>query len=526
MYSKASQSPTSPNPHHKKLLPIETLPIEVFRVIVRLVVQKAPRLSCTDQGSFGVLIHLRLVCTRWAQVIEENPEFWQTLSLYSSEELVRLILKRALDWPLDICGTVRSTSVLNLALRESHRWRSVDVQIDSQPNLDLLLSRPAPLLESLAVQISGHGINNHSPILFNEAAPRLQVVRLTGCPLPWSSSTLCGLRELRICSIRGTIRYTTFLDILKRCPELAYPAVSSTNFELPDARSVRVALHRLRSLELKSLNPSVTQTLVSSIEVPILANCHYAARLEGDDRLEEALSPLFQRLKVLVELSRDLPWTLRMAMGGTARWTKSGWDDSLAGEATLEYQGSNPHGALSIVVTSEPSRHAGIFDYFVGRLATLIPNTIPPSLHFIRLQHAPMDSGSNLLICVERHFPHVREIVIEDTSHQARLRALSRLLIPSAENSRLFHHLSSLTLRAAYHDDWVAWLETWRTREGNSTATEPLQLTTLRVKDGMIGPRKVEVLKALVPNLILEDVKIEWPCDGGWDQRTRWGSSE
>ncbi|KAG8893191.1 hypothetical protein FRC01_013740, partial [Tulasnella sp. 417] len=420
MYFVACQSPTNPNPCHKISSPIATVPVEVFHGIVRQVVQKALRPSCADEAYFGVLTDLRLVCTWWAQAIEQNPEFWQRLSLQSSEELVHLRLKRARDWPLDICGTVKLASVLNLALGEALRWRSVDVCIDSQPNLDLLLSRPAPLLESLAVHSPSPGILTPSPAFFNEAAPRLQAVKLTGCPLPWSSSTLCGLRELSICSIRAPIRYTTFLNVLKRSPELVHLDISSTPFEvpLPDAQPVRIALHKLRSFKLESLNRSAMQTLASSIDVPTLANCRYATRLEEDDILEQVLSPLLQRLEVLAELPRDLPWTLRMAMGGPTRWTKSGWDDSLAGEATLEYQGINPHGTTLIVVTSNPSRHTDIFAYFVERLARMVPKTIPPSLHFVRLQS--MDRNPNILVHVDRHFPLARDIVIQETSHQSR----------------------------------------------------------------------------------------------------------
>ncbi|KAG8921269.1 hypothetical protein FRC00_008896 [Tulasnella sp. 408] len=455
-------------------------------------------------------MNLRLVCIRWAQAIEGNPEFWQKVSLQSGEEFVRLTLKRTLGWPLDICGTVKSTSAMELALRESIRWRTVDVHIDDQTDLDLLFSRPAPLLESLTVRIPGPGIRTPPPTFFNEDAPRLQAVKLIGCLLPLSSVTLSGLRELRLCSIRETVRYSNFLSVLKGSPELAHLVIDSTKFELANVQYVRIALHRLRSFELKDLSRSVMQTLVSSIVVPISTNCHFAGRLKEDNSMEDALYPLLQRLEVLAELPRDLQWTLRMAMGGPTRWTRLGWDDSLAGEATLEYRGSHPRGAISIAVTSEPLRHTDIFDYFVGRLTALVPNSVPPSLHFIRLPPiSSMNPSSHILAKMDRHFPRVREIVIQDTSHQSRLRALSQLFIPTTDKSRLFRCLSSLTLQAPYHDDWVAWLENWRSRQNNSTATEPLPLTTLRVKDGMIGPDKVDVLKALVPNLILEDVKVQ-----------------
>ncbi|KAG9046737.1 hypothetical protein FS837_003758 [Tulasnella sp. UAMH 9824] len=510
MYPSASRGSISLNFLHNKPSPIETLPVEVFYVIVRQVVKKALRPPCADEGYFRDLMNLRLVCTRWAQAIEGNPEFWQRLSLHSGEEFVRLTIKRTLGWPLDICGTVKSTSVVDLALRESLRWRTVDVQINGQTDLDLLLSRPAPLLESLAMRTPGPGIKAPSLILFNNDAPRLQAVKLIGCPLPWSSSTLPGLRELRICSIRETVRYRIFLDVLKRSPELTHLAIDCTKFDLLDSRTRRITLHKLRSFELKDLNRSVMETLMYLIEVPISANRRYAGRLKEDDIVEDVLSPLFDGLEVLAKFSRDLPWTLRMAMGGPTRWTRDGWDDTLAGEATLEYRGSHPHGTISIVVTSEPRRHTDIFDYFVGRLAGLVPNQIPPSLHFIRLHPiSPTDPSSNILAKIDRHFPRVREIVIQDTSHQSRVRALSWLFLPTTEKSRLFRCLSSVTLQAPYHDDWVAWLENWRTRLGNSTATEPPPFTTLRVKDGVIGPDKVDVLKALVPDLILDDVKVK-----------------
>ncbi|KAG8944852.1 hypothetical protein FRC04_001385 [Tulasnella sp. 424] len=269
------------------------LPVEIFLTIVKNVLLEAHRHH--GSGYYGQLTELCLVSKGWAETIHGLPGLWTRVDLYSSEELLKVVISRSEESLLDIKGYVESLSVAEMIGSEAHRWRSLDITSDENDIMDSLLSRPAPQLQVLVITAPMDWVPQAN--VLGGTAPKLEAVMLRGCPLPWESPILSDLKKLALYRIEeGAPDMNALLDILAASPQLSSLQIGFTHIPISPL-SRRVTLPNLRLLKVEYLYPEVMTQVLSSIEAPVSAGCVFRTRLEDeeDTSLEEQLAAVSLR---------------------------------------------------------------------------------------------------------------------------------------------------------------------------------------------------------------------------------------
>ncbi|KAG8944851.1 hypothetical protein FRC04_001384 [Tulasnella sp. 424] len=491
---------------------LSSLPVEIFLTIVKKVLLEADRYH--EAGYYGQLTELCLVSKGWAETIHGLPGLWTPVDPYSSEELLKVVLSRSGELPLDIKGYVGSLSVAEMIQSEAHRWRSLDIISDEGCIMDSLMSKPAPRLQELAIAARRYWVPQTN--VFGGTAPKLEAVMLQGCPLPWKSPILSDLKKLALYRIEeGAPDMNALLDILAASPQLSSLQIGFTHIPISPL-SRRVNLPNLRLLKVEYLYLEVMTQVLSSIEAPMSARCIFRTRLddEEDTSMEEQLATISERLVVLAQSVRDSSSILTLQMGD-GESEDLGWDvDSVEEEAdaVLTYEDEGGHlGPLSITVSSPPTRHVDVLSHLAGKIRPYTKSS-PPKLRLVDMHRTlPEDETANLLCALHRTFPNVQEIALIDITYPAMIDALRRIFPQPASNiPPLFSRLTTLTVKRRSHGDWAVWLQGHRRRTGKKGGVSPLPRTlTMRLEGGSIGAKALGALKQLVPGtLSLDNVHV------------------
>ncbi|KAG8944871.1 hypothetical protein FRC04_001404 [Tulasnella sp. 424] len=474
---------------------IQNMPVELFQFIIRAVVRDLPPPPSLDY--FRSLAYLRLVCKGWTRVVEGMPELWSDLSPHVDEQLLDLALARSLDSPLMIRGWLKSvpTGKIEKLVQHAHRWKTLNVSGTDGDAMDRILAHPVPLLEEL---IFSAFIPEPPSNFFNNIAPKLQSVHIANCGLQWSSPAFFNLRELTLENVdTGAPDVDNFIDILFASPRLIRLNLRNTPLKPSSLPPRLVPLRDLQFFGLEGLSQDVVHQIVGSIDMPMSTYSSISFSLEDftESTIHEQLEPIAQRLRMLAEVLQGARSTMTIRAG-------FGW------RTTVAYMGNVARdGGLTCTVcaTQRPDILLSVFGYFSRHLGDARTSS-PPVLRLVNGHHLTHDL--TLLEEMNRHLPDTREVHIYNPIHRRIVEVLDRLFALSSPN-RLFTQLSVLTIKHPVHDGWAAWLEEKRAREDEQEANEALPLTTLKIKGGYISFERLQGLRKLVPEVVLDHVEVQ-----------------
>ncbi|KAG8918146.1 hypothetical protein FRC01_002027 [Tulasnella sp. 417] len=484
----------------QRLCHIETIPVELSQAIMREVMKEDLSLDTHTQAYYRAFTQIRLICRRWADILEGMPELWVRLSMRMDERFVDLALSRSMDNPLIITGTLSSSPTLDRLLQHAYRWKVLSVSVADRSTMDHLAVHSAPLLEDLRLY---HPIRPPYKILFNGSAPMLRIVHVRGCGVQWSTSLLSNLHSLVLLDIRqGAPDVGVLLEVLSTSPKLTLLRVQNTRLTQSSSRQTRIYLKCLRSLELRFLEQSILKQLADAVDIPMSTNCWFSF-MRGTEWQphSEQLEPINQRLSVLAAASIGSKSALTF-------WTVS---DGCNREARVTYEGgADQQGALIFKFGVFPGTHNDVFEYFARQLGQAEPNPIPSALHIVNCSNRAYErNGLELLQRLHKHLPDTDEILIEDTS-SGFIEDVFEIFFPGDNSLQLFRQLSILIIRDSTHKKWAAsWLERRQRLQEKQGGWHRLPLRTLKIEGGTISAEIVKGLEQLVPNLVLDHVEVE-----------------
>lgn len=130
---------------------IHRLPVEIMQEIFRY--DQRP-MFVGSGWAVPTAIRLRGVCRQWRDIIDGTPEYWSTIVLRDSEELVKWRLSKSAKWPLSV--EISIIKMLPAVLQESERWRHMIWHSSPHQHSQSTLSLPSslPALEDLEIPVS------------------------------------------------------------------------------------------------------------------------------------------------------------------------------------------------------------------------------------------------------------------------------------------------------------------------------------------------------------------------------------
>ncbi|KAG8960652.1 hypothetical protein FRC00_014458 [Tulasnella sp. 408] len=253
--------------HQFQPSPIHSLPPEVLHLVFLPFV-----------GGYSRLLHLRLVCKYWAEVIDSTAEFWQVISNKFHPGLQALIIRNSGNHLLDVeydqtwwesnpKKEDKMAAFARLIESSASRWQALiyrradDSRSDTWP-----LSLPLHNLER--IEINGSARSSQHPTL---DAPKLSSVHVSRYSLDWRS--LSGLQALNLESTDSTLDELTV--ILHASPDLQDLSVQQTLLEegtegFLNSYLNKIRLPRLRSLDISGARALSSLFLLNRIEAPSL----------------------------------------------------------------------------------------------------------------------------------------------------------------------------------------------------------------------------------------------------------------
>ncbi|KAI0318671.1 hypothetical protein OF83DRAFT_922365 [Amylostereum chailletii] len=216
--------------HRNSLSLVFRLPPELLAHIFHLLFQDIFMHSAGDYhgGPFAVT-H---VCRRWRQIALDSSGLWAH-GVCAMPKWVPEQLSRSKQAPLSIASRITSTSsfvfstagpvyraALNLALKEMHRIRDIDLHISQVvPSVFDNLSQHAPLLETL--KLTSHTLHALPPDIFRLGAPRLAYLELCGWVPPRHSGMYGNIVAFSLCDVEtGSLTGYHLLSVLASMPKL------------------------------------------------------------------------------------------------------------------------------------------------------------------------------------------------------------------------------------------------------------------------------------------------------------------
>ncbi|KAG8944857.1 hypothetical protein FRC04_001390 [Tulasnella sp. 424] len=491
--------------------PFPNLPIEVFLKIIQYALDEIASGSYT--AYYVALLSLRAVSKRWAEVMDDSPELWTKVPVDCPEELVEMAIKKSKGRPLDVEGCRGTSSIAARVEAEAHRWRTL--KLGTGVSLDIfrnLLSQPAPLLEVLDVT-SPPSMDLTIP-MFNDSVPSIRVINIRHCHLPWDSPNISNLQRFSMHVIEFEVpSLGELLDILRRSPHLAHLHISRSRIEMPfpSLLSPRVRLPCLQTLILEHLWPGVLNSLLCSIEVPLETSCTVHEALDSRRPLEEGVTQMSERLDSLWLIPQTEPSVLALEASDEEIHELVDLWGRMDTELRYFTRGrSNAH--LVLRVTAPPERHIDVLQLFANRLK-FSSQSWSPELRLTNMfqwKSPHINKTIDLLNTLSQALPGVRTLTLVDTTDRVERATdvLKQLFPPDSRTTRLFPQLTELTIQANLHNPWVHSLTALGTSLIKSEGSSHLPLDRLQLRGGSISREDMELLRAVVPCLLLDDVTV------------------
>ncbi|KIO30033.1 hypothetical protein M407DRAFT_20890 [Tulasnella calospora MUT 4182] len=157
---------------------------------------------------------LMLVCQCWNHLVNNTPSLWTKIwktAMTSNASIIRA-LERSKDSSLEIESITSplyippedETAFLGTIFPHAHRWRKVTLWLREE-RFEPMASLSAFILESLSLSCcrdSGQPRDELLDIFGGRPQARLQELFLTEIAVPWSPTTFCNLKVLKIESIQ------------------------------------------------------------------------------------------------------------------------------------------------------------------------------------------------------------------------------------------------------------------------------------------------------------------------------------
>jgi len=211
--------------------PIRKLPIELLTQIFTFVCDiEAVRIDKSARHFVGWRspFVLASVCNGWRQIVTASPQMWSNLyydnDFYGPpfEAALRLCLERSKSYPLslkiDILGGSTSTSLLELLVEQSTRWRHVQILVGtslSESPLSIMTGKPLQLLESLEILDCD---DEYCDLNAFQSVPRLRSLHLDAMP---ALNTALDFPFANISHLKLTcLRWNTVFRALEAFPNL------------------------------------------------------------------------------------------------------------------------------------------------------------------------------------------------------------------------------------------------------------------------------------------------------------------
>ncbi|KAG8911579.1 hypothetical protein FRC01_005639, partial [Tulasnella sp. 417] len=213
--------------------------------------------------------------------------------------------------------------------------------------------------------------------------------------------------------------------------------------------------------------------------------------------IHQQLEPIGRRLSTLAGVSKGCKSTL------TLESRQEMWGPSVE----EIYEGEAPQlGALRVEIEGFPGfdLNVRVAEYFASQLGQADPNPVPPNLHFTL--RATLGNELEILQRLHTHLPDTEEISIGHSNAGFIGDAIDILFPP--HSSQPLPRLATLIIRSETHGYWADRLQIRQKRQDEMGGVNPLPLKTLKIQGGSIGAKEVEGLKELVPNLVLNGVKV------------------
>ncbi|KAG8892871.1 hypothetical protein FRB99_002386 [Tulasnella sp. 403] len=430
-------------------VPVHRLPIELLqRIFIEAMIPGHPNavhhqplgLPSFDPTYYQRLLRLAGVCSYWSNIISEDARRWTEIGAAYNPSLISIALERSKSLPLSIhcqdsytryrtCATRRTEFITRVA-PSTDRWTEAVICVERSDELLPLASMAAPQLRSL--DLSSRSFTPPTLNLFQNHPPKLDVIRLEGVSLNWTSPIFSGLKELSLQEISVFPSLPSLCNILQACPELTSLQLVPTSTDHHDgdvpADSLPIHLSKLKSLDFTGLSRTATEFLLSRISAPccnsIVLGLHHGSYRSGD--IHGSLSAIFSLI---------LSWWQGRSIQSTP---KSGRLEFLPHSV---YFGTSSPPGLRLDLMGPRCDHT--LHHLVQNLGTLLRHTILAA-HF----------GASIVFPTMLHdlnaFPLLRELGISDLRGDAFVLAEPYV----GENGILKWYLPNLRILECRHRDY------------------------------------------------------------------------
>ena len=319
--------------------PIKSLPNELLCQILKTTIETTPA-QCDPHR---VRKHeLETVCRHWRDIIVNTPSFWTFVQLAPTwpKALVKVHLERSRQCPLDLVFSgfqprFESTTLLDIVMPTTHRWRSLTILLQSPNDTLLILKRfdcaMFPSLALLSVPIRYYSkflhpgnvpvlrsleIRNDSPspdgfqLLPTVEKLSIDIAFFRSYPIRWLQSS--SLQGLKVLSLKGNTTYWQMQPNSIHLPRLAHfscevtharellqglaaPNLTHVNYIRSHYESLSVALQRIQSkwTSVRELIFGFTQIACCRAYIP-RALYLAAPNLRGLEVMQQDLGSLLQ----------------------------------------------------------------------------------------------------------------------------------------------------------------------------------------------------------------------------------------
>ncbi|KAG8914728.1 hypothetical protein FRC00_011276 [Tulasnella sp. 408] len=423
---------------------------------------------------------LRRVSSRWNQLINSSPSFWNTLCCTDTRrKRFEIALEKSGNVGLHVfCKFSKYCDRFAERMAEaSHRWVSLDIIYNSWWNKSLLL--PKPLLMNLRVNGRGYRL----PALPTQYAPGLSVVLIHTTGFPWEIAPAMDLRALDLTSVCPGPDLGQLLDIVSANPRLERLRIGDMWLSRPTTPGLRnIAAPNLRYLGFPT--PSTRETFIDFITHLIIPpSCSVHIRMSAGEIVDnipglieklfgytcERVNQLDQTLSVGVRLDSGYWWGVVLScppINPTITVRFSWWLHRLSTEEGLRI----------IADQLEPAFRGTRELCFAGTESPMGPWSLPKI----------MDLWSQRL-------PRLSRLTVPSNSW-----ALDRLTTPQPEYGWAYPNLQRLRLVGG---GWQSTLvELTENRRGESTVKT---IETIVLENIHVEPQNLEALGGLVGELVV-----------------------
>ncbi|KAF5387894.1 hypothetical protein D9615_000102 [Tricholomella constricta] len=172
-----------------------------------------------------VWIRMTHVCHAWREILIGDPNLWTQISASRSSWVLEM-LSRSRDMPLSVKVDFfdlhpEGEEAAMHALQQLPRIRELTLDIPNMGAVSEELIKPAPILESFAVQVYRRFTSPSLPEpLFAMIAPQLRRLSLENCQIPLNAPSFDKLTHLRLADSQLTLKISDFFTILRRLGNL------------------------------------------------------------------------------------------------------------------------------------------------------------------------------------------------------------------------------------------------------------------------------------------------------------------